>query len=174
MCSPPADLHTSNLRPARLLPTALLAGAALGLMGCQHGIEMQGKVNVPPNVHRMFSAQHPGELVVRAQIPGQSDIVVPSVILCGSTAADQVVDVRYVKQGCASDDNALVSAWVIPRAAHEVSCTAPPPMPRPSDTQLSSNGVAFGRTLAPVNAATAAEVRCRDGSISFALTLEAR
>jgi hypothetical protein len=151
----------------------LLAGAALALVACQHGIEMQGKVNVPPNVHRMFTAQHPGELVVRAQIPGQSDIVVPSVILCGSTATEQVIAVRHVQQACASDDNALVSAWVIPRTALEVSCTAAPPMPRPPDIHQSSSGVAFGRTVAPINAATAA-VSCRDGSISFALTLEPR
>jgi hypothetical protein len=162
------------LRPTRFFPTALLAGAALALVACEHGIDLQGRVNVPQKVHQMFSAQHPGELVVRAQIPGQSDIVVPSVILCGSTAAEQVIQVKHMQQACASDDNALVSAWVIPRAAHEVSCTAPPPMPRPSDTQLSSNGVAFGRTVAPVNAAAAGAVRCRDGSISFALTLEPR
>jgi hypothetical protein len=172
------------LRPsARLTPTVLLAGAALATLACQHGINLQGKVNVPQNVHQMFSAQHPGELVVRAQIPGQPDIVVPSVILCGSTAAaqvqqvqqvQQVIEIRHLHQACANDDNALVSAWVIPRAAQEVSCTSPPPMPRPADTQQSANGVAFGRTVAPVNAASAAAVSCRDGSISFALTLEPR
>jgi hypothetical protein len=120
----------------------------------------------------MFSAQNPGELVVRAQIPGQPDIVVPSMILCGSAAEEQVIDVKYLHQACAQDDNALVSAWVIPRAAHEVSCTSPPPMPRPPDTHQSSNAVAFGRTVAPVNTRTPAT--CRDGSISFALTLERR
>lgn len=166
------------MRPrARLTPTVLLAGAALAAVACQHGITLQGKVNVPQNVHQMFSAQHPGELVVRAQIPGQSDIVVPSVILCGSTAPEQVqqvIDVRHAQQACASDDNALVSAWVIPRAAYEVSCTSAPPLPRPPDTQQPSNGVAFGRTVAPVNAAAATAASCRDGSISFALTLEPR
>jgi len=162
------------LRPVARLPPTALALAALTLAACETGINLHGKVNVPQKVHGMFSPQHPGELVVRAQIPGQPDIQMPSVILCGSTANEQVIDVRHVQQACASDDNALVSAWVIPRAAHEVSCTAPPPMPRPSDTQLSSNGVAFGRTVAPVNAAAAGAVRCRDGSISFALTLEPR
>jgi hypothetical protein len=166
------------LRPrARLTPTFLLAGAALATVACQHGINLQGKVNVPQNVHKMFSAQHPGELVVRAQIPGQSDIVAPSVILCGATAPEQVqqvIDIRHLHSACANDDNALVSAWVIPRAAHEVSCTSPPPTPRPPDTQQPSNGVAFGRTVAPVNAAAATAVSCRDGSISFALTLVPR
>lgn len=122
----------------------------------------------------MFSARNPGELVIRAQIPGQPDIVVPSVILCGAPGDEQIIDVRYVKDACASDGNALVSAWVIPRAAHEVSCTAPPPTPRPSDTQQSANGIAFGRTVAPLNAAAAAPTGCRDGSISFALTLARR
>ena len=149
-------------------------------MACQHGIDLEGKVNVPQNVQQMFSAQHPGELVVRAQIPGQPDIVFPSVILCGPTAPEQVqqvqqvIEIRHLHAACANDDNALVSAWVIPRAAQEVSCTSPPPMPRPADTQQAANGVAFGRTVAPVNAASAAAVRCRDGSISFALTLEPR
>ena len=151
-----------------------MTGAALALGACETGIDLHGKVSVPQKVHRMFSPQQPGELVVRAQIPGQSDIQMPSVILCGSTADEQVIDVRHVQQACASDDNALVSAWVIPRTALEVSCTAPPPLPRPPDTQQPSSGVAFGRTVAPLNTMSAGSTSCRAGSISFALTLEAR
>jgi len=162
------------LRPIARLPPTALALAALTLGACEHGINLHGKVTVPQKVQGMFSPQHPGELVVRAQIPGQPDIQMPSVILCGSTENEQVIDVRHLQQACASDDNALVSAWVIPRTALEVSCTAPPPLPRPADTEQSSNGVAFGRTVAPLNTMSAGETSCRAGSISFALTLEAR
>ena len=122
----------------------------------------------------MFSAQHPGELVVRAQIPGQPDITLPSVILCGAPGDEQVVDIKYLKAACAGDDTALVSAWVIPRAAQEVSCTVPPPMPRPADIERSEYAIAFGRTVAPVRLATETPTSCRDGSISFALTLAPR
>ena len=78
----------------------------------------------------MFSAQHPGELVVTAQIPGQPDITAPSVILCEPAAGERVIDVKVLKLACASEDTALISAWVVPRTANEVSCTAPPPHPR--------------------------------------------
>ena len=121
----------------------------------------------------MFSAQHPGELVVKAQILGQPDITVPSVILCDSTSADRVIDVKYVKLACASEDKALVSAWVVPRTAHEVSCTQPPAQPRPRDVQQ-SDALAFARTVVPVNLAAEAPTGCRDGWITFALTLEPR
>jgi hypothetical protein len=131
-------------------------------------------VSLPGPVQRMFSAQHPGELVVRVQIPGQPDILVPSVILCGSRGDEQVIDVKYVKDACAGEDTALVSAWVIPRAPHEVSCTIPPPLPRPSDIEQSGNAIAFGRTVAPVNMAVESPINCKDGSISFALTLAPR
>jgi hypothetical protein len=163
------------LRPwLRFTLRALLACAALPLAACEHGIGLQGKVSLPGPVHRMFSAQHPGELVVRVQIPGQPDITAPSVILCGAPGDEQVIDVKYVKDACAGDDTALVSAWVIPRAAHEVSCTVPPPLPRPPDTQQPEKAIAFGRTVAPVNLANESPTNCRDGSISFALTLVPR
>ena len=163
------------MRPG--LPFSLFVvfvSGALSTVACEHGIDLHGKVSVPQNVHKMFSAQHPGELVVRAQIPGQSDITVPSVILCGATGDEQVIDVKYVKVACASEDTALVSAWVIPRAAHEVSCSAPPPQPRPPDTQQPANAIAYGRTVAPVNTVAAEATSCKDGSISFALRLEPR
>jgi hypothetical protein len=171
----PADFPDRKLRPRlRLSLSALLACAALPLAACEHGIGLQGKVSVPGPLQRTFSAEHPGELVVRAQIPGQPDIAVPSVILCGASGDEQVIDVKYVKAACASDDTALVSAWVIPRAAHEVSCTMPPPMPRPADTEQSAYAIAFARTVAPVRLATEASTSCKDGSISFALTLVPR
>src|SRR5207248_6811628 len=100
---------------------------------CEHGIDLSGKVSVPGDVQRMFSAQHPGELVVKAQIPGQPDINAPSVILCEPVGAERVVDVKVVKRGCATDATALSSAWVIPRTANEVSCNAPPPASRRPD-----------------------------------------
>ena len=74
--------------------TLLVACAALPLAACEHGIDLQGKVSVPAHVQQMFSAQHPGELVVKAQIPGQSDITAPSVILCEPVAGDRVIDVK--------------------------------------------------------------------------------
>jgi len=163
------------LRPERAVLTVLLACAALPLAACEHGIGLQGKVSVPGRVQHMFSAEHPGELVVKAQIPGQPDITAPSVILCGETGTgERVIDVKYVKMACARDDVALVSAWVVPRTAHEVSCTAPPPQPRPPDTEQSANAVAFARTLVSVAVATATPTSCKDGTISFALTLEPR
>jgi hypothetical protein len=152
----------------------LFACAALPLAACEHGIGLEGKVSLPGQVQRMFSAQHPGELVVRAQIPGQPDITLPSVILCGAPGDEQVINVKFVKAACASDNDVLVSAWVIQRGPDEVSCTVPPPTPRPADTLRSEYAIAFGRTVAPVKLATEPPTSCKDGTISFALTLAPR
>jgi hypothetical protein len=152
----------------------LVAAAALPLAACEHGIDLQGKVSVPAPVQQMFSAQHPGELVVTAAIPGQPEITAPSVILCEPMAGERVIDVKTLKLGCASEESALVSAWVVPRTAQEVSCTSPPPQPRPPDAKQSTNAVAFARAVVPVNVATMAPAACKDGSISFALTLAPR
>ena len=156
----------------RFATTALIAAAAVAPAACEHGIDLQGKVSVPGDVQRMFSSQHPGELVVKAQIPGQPDITAPSVILCEPVSGERVVDVKVLKLGCASEANVLVSAWVIPRAANEVSCREPPAS-RPPDL-LPEGAVASARALVSVNVEKEAVARCRDGSISFALTLAPR
>lgn len=151
-----------------------LACAAPSLVACEHGIDLQGKVSVPAPVQQMFSPQHPGELVVTAQIPGQPDITAPSVILCEPAAVERVIDVKYLKLACAREDTALVSAWIVPRTANEVSCKAPPPHPRPADAPQSSDAVAFARAVVPVSVAPMDQSSCKDGSISFALTLAPR
>jgi hypothetical protein len=157
----------------RLLPQLRLIAlaAALPLAACEHGIDLQGQVSVPAQVQQMFSAQHPGELVVTAKIPGQPDITAPSVILCEPQSGDRVIDVKTLKLGCARDDTALISAWIIPRTANEVSCSAPPPRSRSAEAPQSADAVAVGRTVVPVNVATMDASSCKDGSISFALTL---
>ena len=163
------------MRPwLRSLLRALLACAALPLAACEHGIALQGKVSVPGPIKQMFSPQHPGELVVRAQIPGQPEINFPSVILCGAPGDEQIIDVRYVKLACAREDTALFSAWVIPRLPHEVSCTSAPSPQRSPDTQPTVDAVAFGRAVAPVHVGYETPTACKDGSISFDLTLAPR
>jgi hypothetical protein len=151
---------------------ALLAGASSALVACEHGIDLQGKVSVPADVQNLFSAEHPGELVIRAEIPGQPDITAPGVILCESTGAERVIHVKVLKLACASEDTALVSAWIVPRAADQVRCGAPPPA-APPDGLMQSNALASARAIVSVNKA-AAPATCRDGSIAFALTLAAR
>jgi hypothetical protein len=155
-------------------PLIVLAGAALVLAGCEHGIDLQGRVSVPAHVQQLFSAQHPGELVVTAHIAGLPDITAPSVILCEPSAGARVIDVKVVKLACASDDSALISAWVVPRTANEVSCTVPPPHPRSPDAPQSSEAVALARAVVPLTAATMDPASCKDGSISFAVTLAPR
>jgi hypothetical protein len=152
----------------------VLASAALPLVACEHGINLQGTVSVPAQVQQMFSAQHPGELVVTAQIPGMPDITAPSVILCEPSAVERVIDVNVVKRACAGEDTALISAWVVPRTANEVSCTAAPPRPRSADAPQSSDAVALARTVVPVSVAAMDPAACKDGSISFAVTLAPR
>jgi hypothetical protein len=156
---------------SRLIP---LAAAALPLFACEHGIGLQGKVSVPERVQQMFSAQHPGELVVTAQIPGMPDITAPSVILCEPAAGERVIDVKVLKRACAGEDTALISAWVVPRTANEVSCTAPPPNPRSANAPQPSDAVALGRTVVPVTVAAMDPAACKDGSISFTVTLAPR
>ena len=138
----------------RLPPRSLLACAALPLGACEHGIDLQGKVSVPTQVQQMFSAQHPGELVVRAQIPGQPDITVPSVILCGPAGGERVIDVqvrearvreRGHRAGVGVGDSAHGERGELHGAAAA---------PRPADAQQSSTRVAFARTVAPVSIAT--------------------
>lgn len=162
------------MRP--LAPPRLIAFVftLLPLAACEHGIDLQGKVSVPAQVQEMFSAQHPGELVVTAQIPGMPDITAPSVILCEPMSGERVVDVKYLKVACAGEDTALVSAWVVPRTANEVSCTQPASKPRAADAPQSSDAVAYARTVVPVSVAAMDAAACKSGSISFALTLAPR
>ena len=148
-----------------------LASLSLPLVACEHGIDLRGKVSVPTQVQQMFSAQHPGELVVTAQIPGQPDITAPSVILCETQAAERVIDVKALKLGCAREDTALISAWVVPRTANEVSCSAPPSGQRSAQAPQASDALAVARTVVPVSIGTMDPSACKDGSISFALTL---
>ena len=152
----------------------LACAALLPLAACEHGIGLQGKVAVPAQVQRMFSAQHPGELVVRAQIPGQPDITTRSVILCEPTDVERLIDVRHLEFACAGDKTAMVSAWVVPRTADEVSCTQPPPGPRPLDDMLTLRALASARAAVPVTFATQTVNGCADASITFALTLAPR
>ena len=159
------------LVPPRLIA---LACAALPLVACEHGIDLQGKVSVPSQVQQMFSAQHPGELVVTASIPGMPDITAPSVILCEPLSGERVIDVKYLKAACAGEDTALVSAWVVPRTANEVSCTQRSTQPRAADAPQSSDAVAYARTVVPVSVASMDVASCKNGSISFALTLAPR
>jgi hypothetical protein len=146
----------------------------LPLAACEHGIDMQGKIAVPAHVQRMFSAQHPGELVVRAQIPGQPDIMARSVILCEPTNDERLIDVKHLEVTCAGERTAMVSAWVVPREAGEVSCTQPPPGPRRLDEMETARALASARTAVPVTFATQSTNGCRDASINFALTLAPR
>ena len=163
-----------TFRSSVRLPLGVLAAcAALLLAACEHGIDLQGRVNVPAHVQNLFSAQHPGELVVKAQIPGQPDITAPSVVLCEPTGADRLVDVKVQKVGCASDETAMVSAWVVPRSADEVSCTVPGAHPPPPDGPAPTNAVAFARTPVPIKTSSI-DPSCKDGTISFALRLEPR
>jgi hypothetical protein len=166
--------HIVPLRSSlRLSPTVLAACAALPLSACEHGLDLQGKVSVPTHIQNLFSAQHPGELVVKAQIPGQPDLTPPGVILCEPTGAERVIDVKVQRIGCVSDDIAMVSAWVVPRSRDEVSCTLPPAQPRPADGPP-TNAVAFARAPVPIKTSSSEPTSCRDGTISFALRLEPR
>jgi hypothetical protein len=169
----PSIVPCGNLRLVPQLRLIALA-AALPLAACEHGIDLQGQVSVPAQVQQMFSAQHPGELVVTAQIPGLPDITAPSVILCAPAASERVIDVKVLKVACASEDTALISAWVVPRTANEVSCTAAPPHPRSADAPQSSDAVALARAVVPVRIAAMDPAACKDGSISFAVTLVPR
>jgi hypothetical protein len=152
----------------------LLAVLLLSAAACEHGLGLQGQVAVPAQVQRLFSAQHPGELVVKAQIPGHPDITARSVILCEPTDAERLISVKQVTPVCASEATALVSAWVVPRTAEEVSCTQPPAEPRSLEPQQTLSALAGARTVVPVNLSAESATGCRDGTITFALTLAPR
>jgi len=154
------------------LSVALIATAALPLAACEHGLDLQGTVSVPAKVQQMFSAQHPGELVVTAQVPGQPDITAPSVILCEPASGDRVLDVKFLQQrACASEEPVLVSAWVVPRTANEVSCSGAPATARPARAASPAEAVAVARAVVPISIAPMDESSCKDGTISFAFTL---
>jgi hypothetical protein len=152
----------------------LLAVTALPLGACEHGIDLRGKVAVPAQVQRLFSPQHPGELVVKAQIPGQPDITAQSVILCEPMADERVIEVRHLELACAGDETAMVSAWVLPRKAAEVSCRQSPSPARRFDPEEAAQALASARTAVPVKFAAETSNGCKDASIRFALTLAPR
>jgi hypothetical protein len=152
----------------------LLAFTALPQAACEHGIDLRGKVAVPAQVQRMFSPEHPGELVVKAQIPGQPDITAQSVILCAPTDHERVIDIKHLELACAGDETAMVSAWVLPRKAEEVSCLQTPSPARRLDPQEATQALASARTAVPVTFAAETSNGCKDASIRFALTLAPR
>jgi hypothetical protein len=152
----------------------LVACGTLPLVACEHTVDLEGKVSVPAQVQRIFSAQHPGELVVIASMQGQPDIAALGMILCDPVGGERVIDVKYSKAMCATEKSASISAWIVPRTAQEVSCASTTPRPRAPEELQSLEPLASARAVVPVTIGTMAPESCKDGSISFALTLAPR
>jgi hypothetical protein len=149
---------------------AALIATVLTLTACEHGVELVGQVAVPVTVQRMFSAERPGELIVRAKVPEKTyERAVFAELLCAPSDAEKVFQVRRFWFACAVPEVVTVSAVVVPRQSSELACGAVNPGLWQAPEFDPQAVVASGTASAPVVVEWG--FGCKDGSASFALRL---
>jgi hypothetical protein len=153
---------------------AALIATVLTLAACEHGIDLTGQVSVPASVQRMFSADRPGELIVRVKAPEKTFAwTALDELLCAPGDADKAFPIRQFWFGCAVPEVVMVSAVVVPRDNGDLACGVANLRPwhePPPDPQIV---VASGTASAPMQVAWD-WMACKNGSASFALRLAPR
>jgi hypothetical protein len=157
--------------PGRLGRVTLVA-MMLALAGCEHTVDLSGRVVVPVPVQQMFSAAHPGLLMMKAELHRGRPLRFYSVVLCAPTDGELVLEVHSIRFGCATPGAAEISASVVFDTHELLSCEGPAPIsfgPDPAPGTV----VASGEAQAPMAIAWG-WMGCKSGSGSFALHLAPR
>jgi hypothetical protein len=155
----------------------LLLVVLLSLPSCEHGVHLRGRVTIPAEALRGISAEHPAELVVRARIPASQgrppvEFPIAGVALCSPPEqASQHVPVSSFEFACAVDENAEITAWVVPRSLFEVSCLGEDAGHSRRFDPERGVALAEGHTSAKVAWTGRREASCKGGSIDFDLTV---
>ena len=156
---------------------SLLLVLLLSLTACEHGIRLRGLVTIPAETLRSITPEHPAELLVRANIPatqGREPVEFPirGVALClPPEQASQRVPVTSFQFSCASDQNATIVAWVVPRSPFEVSCMGEPANHSHGFNPERGMALAEGHASVKVASSEGTNASCKNGSIDFDLTL---
>ena len=97
-------------RRGGLLVLLTATAAVLGCAGCEHGIILRGKVNIPLEVQRQFSKDGPGIVVIGGGSPGASVYQELLYVLCDP--GSDVLSVPFYQDhyGCAKEGT--MSFWV--------------------------------------------------------------
>lgn len=144
---------------------------------CQHGVHLRGQVTIPAETLRGITPEHPAELVVRAKIPASHghpsvEFPVPTVALCAPPRqASQYVPVSSFEFSCATDQNAEITAWVVPRSSVEVNCLGEPTGHSRRFHPERGIALAEGHASAKVAPSGRGDGSCKSGSIDFDLTV---
>jgi hypothetical protein len=149
----------------------------LFLPACEHGIHLRGQVTIPAETLREITPEHPAELVVRAKIPatpGRPSVEFPilGVALCSPPKqASQHVPVSSFEFSCAPDQNAEITAWVVPRSLVEVSCLGESAGHSRRFRPEREIALAEGHARVKVASSERSGASCKSGSIDFDLTV---
>ncbi len=144
---------------------------------CQHGVRLRGQVTIPAETLRGITAEHPAELVVQAKIPASQghpsvEFPVAGVALCSPPRqATQQVPVSSFEFSCAPDQNAEITAWIVPRSIVEVNCLGEPTGHSRRFHPERGIALAEGHTSVKVASSGHAQSSCKSGSVDFDLTV---
>lgn len=88
----------------------LTAAAVAGCAGCEHGITVRGRVNIPLEVQRQFSREAPGIVVMDGGSPGATVYTELLAVLCDVGSDVLAVPFFQDNYGCAKEGT--LSFWV--------------------------------------------------------------
>jgi hypothetical protein len=152
-----------------------LAVAFLGSACVEHGTDLEGTVIVPASVQALFSAEHPGQLVVIARPPQHAELRDELRVFCAASDGERRISVRTFEFGCAPEATVQVSAFAVPRSVAHVDCTGAGVLL--DNDKLRSSGHVFDPAAALATATVDAPIsrsgigNCQDGHIQFTATL---
>jgi hypothetical protein len=153
----------------------LLMGAALlTLVGCEHGVDLEGTVIAPVAVQQLFSTEAPGQLFVVATVPTLNEIRDVRSVFCVPATEDRHIAVSGFDFGCAPAGVAQVSAYAVPRTTAQIDCSgsgAVRPQPNTFGPEAFDPAEALATATVEVPVTGGGDGSCADGRINFTLTL---
>lgn len=150
----------------------LAALIVLGVLGCEHGVDGSGTIRVPEDVQHLFSAENPGQVVVRVDWP-EGPAAQAVGYLCAPGAAPTTFRFRTFRFDCAQKANLNVHAWAAaaPRSIPAERCGQLDDPDDPAPLTEATDAIAYANDQASIEPWDSVGA-CNDGSFRFDLTLE--
>ena len=152
-----------------------MGAALLTLVGCEHGVDVEGTVIAPVAVQQLFSTEAPGQLFVVATVPTLNEIRDVRSVFCLPATTDRRIVVNSSDFGCAPVGMARVSAYAMPRTTAQIDCSGPGAV-RPQPNTFGgperfdpADALATATVEVPVTGGGGST--CADGRVNFTLTL---
>jgi len=88
----------------------LLLSSLVAVVACEHGVNIQGSVEVAPEIQALYSPQTPGVVEISTDIPKTGRLAARLAVLCDPSAAPLVIPYELDDFGC--EQEATITAWV--------------------------------------------------------------